>query len=150
MRKVILKLALCFLVLIVVVLVLTIITLKILSTFDMNIIGEFMTEGLLFSLVPALLAMGYFIVMFHILKNYSKWQMVMILKAIIVIVLSIVIAQLAFTTIWDWLTPTVIFAWIRSMVIISFITIALSFLILIINKRMIIKKESLNDNHLEG
>ncbi|MEN6325269.1 MAG: hypothetical protein ABFD18_03535 [Syntrophomonas sp.] len=133
MKKLLVKLIACFL-------VLTIFVLLFSMLVSENIIGlkpyEFgfiyttiVCKDLAMRLAPSIIAIVYAIILIRIMKNHQKKQLVMIINSIVVMILSAIMGITVFYY-TSWFDMMTIFTYTQTMFIICFLNIVLSLIIL--------------------
>lgn len=132
-RQMIFRLISSFLALIILVLLFSLLVSKNIKLSDLyyeskvfTFLHIFAFQDMLTRLVPALLAIGYGFILFHILKDNPMRQKIMILNAIIVMILPVAIAIFIFFYTM-WFTIPLITTFTNTMITIGLLNIVLSF-----------------------
>jgi Na+-translocating ferredoxin:NAD+ oxidoreductase RnfD subunit len=86
----------------------------------------FVGQNLITALLPIIFAIGYAFISFSILKNDSRQQIIMVMNAIILIILSLIIGTVFYYH-TAWLNFQIMTTFTKAMAIIGLLNIMLSF-----------------------
>lgn len=132
MKNKILKISLCTVLLVVLVMLFSSLPfanksyLELISSKFFIVLYIFAGHNIITSLVPGILAIGYAFALFSILKNDPRQQIIMVINAVILIILSLTIG-IIIVEYTNWTHLYIIITFTKAMTVIGLLNILLSF-----------------------